>query len=237
MLLDNSRPPFEHSSVLLVDCDQDTRLMYGEYFRRFAIDLDQASDGREALAKALIRPHDVIVTETRLPGINGYDLCRLLRRDTSTQSTPIIVVTGEAQPTNLERAHRSGADVVLVKPCLPDLLLSEMRRLTSRSDELRAHSHALRARADEQLSRAHDLQQRMRRRALSRTFVRADTTKPPVDPPVLVCPACDRPLIYQRSHVGGVSERHAEQWDYFECPKGCGNFQYRQRTRKLRKVS
>jgi hypothetical protein len=44
-------------------------------------------------------------------------------------------------------------------------------------------------------------------------------------------------LTYERSHIGGVSERNSEQWDYYECPSGCGTFQYRQRTRKLRRVS
>ena len=42
--------------------------------------------------------------------------------------------------------------------------------------------------------------------------------------------------MYRRSHVGGVSSKHSEQWDYFDCEAGCGTFQYRTRTRKLRKV-
>jgi hypothetical protein len=71
---------------------------------------------------------------------------------------------------------------------------------------------------------------------LSRTHHRHDTTAPPLTPPVLVCPSCDQPLMYQRSHVGGVSARHQEQWDYYECVAGCGSFQYRQRTRRLRRV-
>jgi hypothetical protein len=54
--------------------------------------------------------------------------------------------------------------------------------------------------------------------------------------PALVCPSCDRPLRYRRSHIGGVSERLSEQWDYFDCVQGCGTFQYRQRTRKVRRV-
>jgi hypothetical protein len=71
---------------------------------------------------------------------------------------------------------------------------------------------------------------------LSRTLHRHDTTSPAIAPPSLICPQCDQPLAYQRSHVGGVSEKHPEQWDYFQCQAGCGTFQYRERTRKLRKV-
>jgi two-component system cell cycle response regulator DivK len=227
-------------SALLADRDDDTRRMYGAFLRSLAIDVDEASDGREALAKALARPYDVVITDTRLPGINGYELCQLLRRDVATKATPIIIVTAEAIATNIERARKAGADQVLVKPCVPDQLLMEMRRLVGRSKELRQQSQQIRARLATQLTASqalHAPRDATGRRALSRLFSREVTTTPPELPPTLVCPMCDQPLQYRTSHVGGVSERHREQWDYFECPNGCGDFQYRQRTRKLRKVS
>jgi two-component system cell cycle response regulator DivK len=219
-------------SALLADRDDDTRQMYGALLRSLSIDVDEASDGREALAKALARPYDVVITDTRLPGINGYELCQLLRRDVATTATPIIVVTAEAFATNIERARKAGADQVLVKPCLPDQLLMEMRRLVGRSKELRHQSQQIRARLATQLTVSQALHA-----PRSRLFSREMTTTPTELPPTLVCPMCDQPLQYRTSHVGGVSERHREQWDYFECPNGCGDFQYRQRTRKLRKVS
>jgi len=227
-------------SALLADRDDDTRRMYGAFLRNLSIVVDEASDGREALAKALARPHDVVVTDTRLPGINGYELCQLLRRDVATKATPIIVVTAEAFSTNLERARRAGADQVLVKPCMPDQLLVEMQRLVCRSKELRRQSQEIRARVAVQVNRSQALQSprdAIGQRALSKLFSREDTTTPPVQPPTLVCPICAQTLHYRTSHVGGVSQRHSEQWDYFECQSGCGDFQYRQRTRKLRKVS
>src|SRR5438034_3312252 len=90
-------PAADHTPLaLLVDRDPDTRKMYAEYLRLSTpCDIDEAEDGREALAKAMTRHPDVIVTETRLPGINGFDLCTLLRRDTSTSAIPIIFVTGD----------------------------------------------------------------------------------------------------------------------------------------------
>jgi CheY-like chemotaxis protein len=222
--------------VLLADSDDDTRLMYGEYLRQSAVEIDEARDGREALVRALGRRHDVVVTETRLPGISGYELCALLRRDASTRKTPIVVVTGEAFPSNLDRARRAGADVVLVKPCLPDVLLTELHRVIARSQAPPERSDRPRARIATPVSRSQELEEVHRRRALSRLFGRYDTTTPPSPPPALTCPVCDKPLTYQRSHVGGVSERHPEQWDYYQCLDGCGVFQYRQRTRKLRQV-
>src|SRR5438552_2208821 len=124
--------------ALLVDRDPDTRKMYAEYLRlSAACDTDEAEDGREALVKAMTRHPDVIVTETRLPGINGFDLCTLLRRDTSTSGIPIIFVTGDAFEADVRRAERAGADAFLPKPCLPEKLAGEIRRVLHESMELR----------------------------------------------------------------------------------------------------
>jgi hypothetical protein len=60
------------------------------------------------------------------------------------------------------------------------------------------------------------------------------TATPPLRPPALVCPSCDRALAYQHSFTGGVGRGLIEQWDYFKCAGGCGTLQYRHRTRTLR---
>ena len=94
-----------------------------------------------------------------------------------------------------------------------------MHHQLAKSDRLIEHSRAV-----------------VRRQMLSSAHTRHETTTPPIKPPSLVCPSCDQPLRYLRSHIGGVSARQPEQWDYFECTGGCGEFQYRERTRKLRKI-
>ncbi len=225
--------------ALLVDRDADTRRMYGQYLTFGAWTVEESGDGREALAKAIARRPDVIITESRLPGISGFDLCAILKRDSTTQAIPVVMVTADAYAADVQRAQTAGADVVLIKPCLPEVLMAEIQRLLTQSKELRARAHVVRGRISEQFAKSDELLARSRkshRVALSRAHLRHDTTTPPLPPPALVCPACDQPLDYQRSHVGGVSARNSEQWDYFECPHGCGTFQYRARTRKLRKV-
>jgi hypothetical protein len=167
----------------------------------------------------------VIVTETQLPGIDGYRLCDLLRRDEATCTARIIVVTAQRLAADIERAHRAGADLVLTKPCLPDTLWAQIQAMLSGAA---AGAAAAGYGVGDPIRAAH------RRPVLSRLHQRGDTTAPPQKPPPLVCPFCDTLLAYSRSHVGGVSVRHVEQWDYYECPNGCGRFQYRQRTRKLR---
>jgi hypothetical protein len=60
------------------------------------------------------------------------------------------------------------------------------------------------------------------------------TSTPETPAPDLVCPECDRRLLYRQTVLNGVNPR--ERWDYFECPR-CGLFEYRQRTRKLRPIA
>ena len=228
--------------TLLVDRDADTRRMYAEFLTHAsACAIEEAEDGREALAKAIAHQPDIVVTETRLPGISGFELCSLLRTDAFTHDIPIVFVTGDGFDNELRRAENVGADAILVKPCLPETLLNEMRRLLAQSADLRERARAVRQRVHEQVRRSDSLlassrRQAERRMTLSRAHLRQQTTEPATPPPTLVCPSCDQPLVYVRSHTGGVNARSAEQWDYFDCPSGCGTFQYRQRTRKLRRA-
>jgi CheY-like chemotaxis protein len=227
--------------ALLVDRDDDTRAMYAEFLRRLSFDVDEADDGWTGLALAFARHPNVIVTETRLSGIDGYDLCKFLRSDSATRDIPIVFVTEDALPADIARAEAAGADTVLAKPCLREHLARTIDTLFLGSRTVRLQSSVLRHKAAAQLDRASELIQRSEgfphREALNHTFDRHATTTPPVAPPVAACPLCDRPLRYVTSQIGGVSVRNPEQWDYFECPTGCGTFQYRHRTRKLRRAS
>jgi len=222
--------------ILLVDRDFETRSLYRHSLMSSGWRVDEADDGRDGLVKVIERHPALVVTETRLPFIDGYELCHLIRRDPETRDVQIVVLTAEAFPAQIERARRAGADAVLIKPCLPDELDRELKRLHKMSRDLGARSEAMRARASAQLSRAAELLARPHR-TLVRAHARFETVAPPNPPPELRCPTCDRPLIYERSNIGGVSDRHSEQWDYFTCAGTCGAFQYRHRTRKLRKVS
>ena len=217
-------PPVCGRAALIIDRDPDTRRMYAEYLRLARFDVDEAEEGRQALAKALGRRYDVIIMDTRLPGIDGYQLTRVLRRDPTTETIPIVVVTGEGTSAATERARECGANAVFVKPALADAVLAQVRQLLAASArgalrEDGARQPAAHAGRTPTLSRAHQ---------------RGETLAPPIQPPDLLCPRCDGALVYERSYVGGVSAKHSEQWDEYECPNGCGSFQYRQRTRQIR---
>lgn len=213
--------------VLVADADTDTRTLYELALPRAGCEVVQAGDGRDALTKALSETPTLIITELRLPFIGGIALCEIIRRDAATHAVPILVVTAETRPTELDRIRQAGADAVLVKLTLPDAVVGEVLHLLTRAAN-GASEPAMPATASTEPKKSN-------RTVLAKSHARFRTTAPPAPPPALSCPSCDHPLTYDHSYVGGVSSLHPEQWDYYTCST-CGTFQYRQRTRKLHGV-
>jgi len=226
--------PLPAARVLLVEPDPDTRELYAAALAANRYEVDEAEDGREALAKAFGFHPTLLIAETRLPFIDGYQLCKLLRLDNETSDVLIILVTSDTRPVQVERARFVGADAVLVKPCSTETLLLETHRLSERSPERQAREDSARTEAAAWQSESGELPRSVKHAV--RAHQRFATTHPPLKPRILTCPTCYRPLRYERSHIGGVNEHNLEQWDYFVCADRCGTFQYRHRTRKLRSV-
>lgn len=130
-------PPPAASHVLLVDHDRDDRQVLATALIRARFLVAEADDGLQAFRKALDDPPSVVVTGVMIPGIDGLELCRRLRRTASTSGIPIITVADAGTfLDDCERAEQAGADAVLVKPCHPYMLIAEIHRLLARAKEL-----------------------------------------------------------------------------------------------------
>jgi CheY-like chemotaxis protein len=121
----SSRPP---PQVLVVDDDADTREMLRLCLSLSGVDATEAANATDALKRVSETPPHAILLDMGLPDIDGYELCRRLRANPSTQLTPIIALTGYAFPTDIERARGAGCDAVLVKPCPTEHILLELQR-------------------------------------------------------------------------------------------------------------
>jgi len=125
-------PPAPAAVVLLVQADADSREMYTEFFCYQGFLPVPVSNARDGLTVA--RKADVIVTGLLLPGdIDGIEFIARLKRDERTKRIPLIVLTACAWKSDRDRAEEAGCDVFLAKPCLPDLLLREVRLLLAAS--------------------------------------------------------------------------------------------------------
>lgn len=157
MLSDELGQPAPFPLALLADAYRDVRDLYATALDGMVGRFAYADDGREALVKALADPPSVLITDTHLPFIDGYELCTLLRRDVATRDMPIVMVTAATLPVDIQRAETAGADTVLVKPCLPETLREALQRLAARSSQLRERSRVLRARIPGQLAKSEAL--------------------------------------------------------------------------------
>jgi CheY-like chemotaxis protein len=226
--------------ILVADADSEWRRLYRESFVEPGERVIETCDGRDALVRALVRPPAIVITELALPFIDGIALYQILRQDRTTARVPIAVVTSATSQAEIDGARRAGANAVLSKPTPFAAIRVETRRLLAHAHEIGKRAEISREKSAIEMSRASDLfaqAEGLRRPVkLSKAHQRFDTTTPPIEPPVLVCPQCDEPLTYEHSHIGGVSALNAEQWDYYRCDR-CGSFQYRHRTKKLRRLT
>jgi CheY-like chemotaxis protein len=132
--------------VLVVDDFLDAREMYAEYFSFAGFRVAQASDGAEAVAKAFELIPDVVLMDLSLPGMDGWEATRRLKADPRTMHIPVIAVTGHALTGFSESAAEAGCDAFVTKPCLPDALVAEVRRVLvapgARDGRRKRRSHA-----------------------------------------------------------------------------------------------
>jgi len=118
--------------VLVVDDYQDARDLYAAYFVLSGFRVAEASNGAEAVEKALELAPDVILMDLQLPGIDGWEATRRLKANRQTKHIPVVALTSHALVGFSDSAKKAGCDAFVTKPCLPDRLVDEVRRVLAR---------------------------------------------------------------------------------------------------------
>ncbi|BAY99097.1 two-component system, regulatory protein [Tolypothrix tenuis PCC 7101] len=90
----------------------------------------KASAAKEALEIALEERPDAIVTNVVMPGMSGFELCRFLKINLTSQKMPIVICSNKNQAVHHAWARKQGADVYLTKPYTPEDLLSAIKVVT-----------------------------------------------------------------------------------------------------------
>ena len=115
--------------ILVVDDYQDAREMYAEYLQYSGFRVAEARNGNEAVTQARSLKPDLILMDLSLPGMDGWEATRVLKADEETRHIPIVALTGHALAGASEGARKAGCDSFVTKPCLPDDLVVEVRRM------------------------------------------------------------------------------------------------------------
>jgi CheY-like chemotaxis protein len=126
-------------SVLLVEDDRDGRRLYADWLTQAGFRVTQAHNGLQALEHALEAVPDIVITDLDIPGIDGFELTRRLRKHDRTCLVPVVAVTGYAAfAADPGRAQRAGCNVVLEKPCSPENLEATVRNLITEQRRLQS---------------------------------------------------------------------------------------------------
>lgn len=123
------------ATILLVDDYRDALDIWDIYLSGFGFHVVTATNGSDALTLADQQRPDVVVTDLELPGLSGFDIARQLRANPATKDVPVIAVTGYSHVVNSAQARSAGFNRVIVKPCPPDVLLEEIRRVLASPDD------------------------------------------------------------------------------------------------------
>ena len=115
--------------VLLVDDYPDAREMYAEYLDFSGFEVVEAANGMEALQRAAETGPDIILMDLSLPVMDGWEATRRLKADTRTSHIPVVALTGHALAGISAGAKNAGCDAFVTKPCLPEDLVKEIRKV------------------------------------------------------------------------------------------------------------
>ena len=119
----------EQPLVLVVEDYQDAREMYAAYLQFSGFDVAEAGNGIEAIEKTHELLPDIVLMDLALPRMDGWEATRRLKNDERTRHIPIVALTGHALAGHAEGAREAGCDAFVTKPCLPDALVAEIKRL------------------------------------------------------------------------------------------------------------
>ena len=116
-------------TILLVDDHEDNRVALLAVLEREGYGTLAAANGQEAVD--IVREHspDLVLMDLAMPVMDGRTAMQVLRADPRTADVPIVVLTAMALSVDRDRMIAEGFDGLLIKPCMPPLLLKEVRSL------------------------------------------------------------------------------------------------------------
>lgn len=121
--------------ILVIDDEVDLVELVLYNLRKEGFSVDAASDGETALKKVRKGTYDLLILDLMLPGIQGTELCRILRNDPKTSGVPIIMLTAKAEEVDKIVGLEIGADDYVTKPFSPRELVARVKAVLRRTKE------------------------------------------------------------------------------------------------------
>lgn len=118
-----------NKTVLVVDDEPDIRMILQARLEAAGYRVETAGNGLEALNRIRSQPPDLVILDLMLPGIDGFAVCAMLKRDQRFSHIPIVILSARSQAQDKKTGVSLGADAYLTKLFQPQELLTTIENL------------------------------------------------------------------------------------------------------------
>ncbi len=117
------------STVLVVEDSVTQQEMIKDLLKESGLEVSVASDGSEALDFIQGTPPDLVILDIVMPKMNGYEVCRQIKSNPTTQNLPIVMCSSKGEEFDRYWGMKQGADAYIAKPFQPTELVSTVKQL------------------------------------------------------------------------------------------------------------
>ena len=116
-------------TILIVDDSQFVRSYHSHILEQAHFQVITAVDGSDALEKLYTNSCDLVLTDINMSNMDGYEFIRRVRADGKYSLLPIIIVSTESEAKDKTKGFEAGANLYIVKPSLPELMIENIRMI------------------------------------------------------------------------------------------------------------
>jgi two-component system, OmpR family, alkaline phosphatase synthesis response regulator PhoP len=121
-----------HEHILVIEDEEDIQELIRYNLSKEGFRIDTALSGEDGLKKLKNDPVDIVLLDLMLPGIDGLDVCRALKKNEKLKSIPVIMLTAKGEESDIVTGLELGADDYMVKPFSPKILAARIRAVLRR---------------------------------------------------------------------------------------------------------
>jgi len=122
-------------SIFAVDDEEDILELIGHHLTREGFQVTTAINGENAVKAITQKPPDLILLDLMLPGIDGLEVCRILKKENKTADIPIIMLTAKGEESDIVTGLELGADDYITKPFSMKVLIARIHAISRRKNK------------------------------------------------------------------------------------------------------
>ncbi|MFC1496142.1 response regulator [Candidatus Margulisiibacteriota bacterium] len=119
--------PLVQKKILVIDDEKEAVELVADRLRFWKYEVLESYSGQDALQKIAENKPDLILLDIRMPGMDGFEVCKRLKKDDNNKNIPVIMFTAQSERECIAKATECGAQDYLAKPYEPDVLLRKIR--------------------------------------------------------------------------------------------------------------